>query len=247
MSIYDHVERNMDRLVEGNVDWSQSAAKAQLEAARAGQLRIPCFDQCFPPQWLGEVREKDVLCLAGAGGLQGPLLACAGARVTVLDLSSAMLARDAQVAAAEGLSIRLEHGNMCEMSRFADASFDIILNPLSLMYVPDVRPVYRECARVLRPGGRFLFVAPCPINYLCDFVDDGQGGYYRAVHRMPYRSTDFPEQGDWVEFGHTMADYLGGLLENGFVLKGYEEIQREDITELYFMAFAEKQTKGDCE
>ena len=57
---------------------------------------------------------------------------------------------------------------------------------------------------------------------------------------MPYRSTDFDEQGDWVEYGHTMEDYIGGQISCGFVITGYIEQQMEDITELYFMTRAEK-------
>ena len=82
--------------------------------------------------------------------------------------------------------------------------------------------------------------APNPISYVCDYVADESGGYYKAVNRMPYRSTDFDEQGDWVEYGHTMEDYIGGQISCGFVITGYIEQQMEDITELYFMTRAEK-------
>ena len=51
------------------------------------------------------------------------------------------------------------------------------------MYAPDVLPIFKEGYRVLKSGGGF---------------------YYKSVNRMPYRSTDFDEQGDWVEYGHTM-------------------------------------------
>ncbi len=122
---------------------------------------------------------------------------------------------------------------------FADESFDLIINPPSLMYIPDLSLVYKECYRVLKNGGQFIIMAPSPVNYLCDFVEDENGGYYKAVHKMPWCSKDFDDSG-WIEYGHSMEEYLGGLIQCGFVLDGYMECQREDITELMFMVRAKK-------
>lgn len=237
--IYAQVERNIDQLVENDANWSACATPEQLQRAREGKLELLFgFDQAIPAEWLGDLHGRKVLCLAGAGGLQAPLLACAGADVTVLDLSQRMLDKDREIAAREGLSIRIEHGNMCDLSRFADDSFDLVLNPPSLFYVPDVEPVFREVYRVLRRGGRFIMIASNPIAYVCDY--DEQLGCYKAVNRMPYRSTDHADQGDWVEYGHTLESYIGGQLKCGFVLTGYLEHQMEDITELYFATKGEK-------
>ena len=240
MNIYEKVEKNINDLVENNVNWSACATPEEMQKAREGQLTLKFFDKEIPADWLKDVKGKKVLCLAGAGGLQAPLLACAGAEVTVLDLSEKMLEKDRTVAEKEYLNIRIEKGNMCDLSRFPDGSFDIILNPSSLMYVPDVRPVFQECYRVLKMGGTFIMMAPSPVNYLCDFVDDENGGYYKAVNRMPYCSSDHDIMGDWVEYGHTMEDYIGGQIACGFVINGYVECQLEDITELHFLTRAIK-------
>ncbi|MBQ8845820.1 MAG: class I SAM-dependent methyltransferase [Lachnospiraceae bacterium] len=240
MNIYEKVEKNINALVESNVNWSACATPEEMQKAREGQLSLKFFDKEIPTEWLKDINGKKVLCLAGAGGLQAPLLACAGAEVTVLDLSEKMLEKDRNIANTEHLNIRIEKGNMCDLSRFSDDSFDYIVNPTSLMYVPDVRPVFKECYRVLKAGGIFIMAAPNPINYMCDFVNDENGGYYKAVNRMPYCSSDFDEMGDWVEYGHTMEDYIGGQIECGFVINGYVECQLEDITELHFLTRAVK-------
>ncbi|MBR4083132.1 MAG: class I SAM-dependent methyltransferase [Lachnospiraceae bacterium] len=241
MNIFEQVEKNINNLVENNVYWSACATTEEMQRAREGRLSIKFFDKEVPTDWLKGIKGKKVLCLAGAGGLQAPLLACAGAEVTVLDLSEKMLEKDQRIAEQEQLSIRIEKGNMCDLSRFADGSFDYILNPTSLMYVPDVKPVFREVSRVLKVGGIFIMMAPNPINYLCDFVEDGKGGYYKAVNRMPYCSSDHDSMSDWVEYGHTMEDYIGGQIECGLVITGYVECQLEDITELHFLTRAVKQ------
>ncbi len=239
-NIFDQVERNIDRLVENDVNWASCATAEQMEKARNGQLELlfGC-DRSVPPEWLGDLHGKKVLCLAGAGGLQAPLLACAGAEVTVLDLSERMLDKDQEIAARERLNIDIQHGNMCDLSRFADETFDLVLNPPSLFYVPDVMPVFREVYRVLKKGGSFIMCASNPIAYVCEY--DAALGCYKAVNRMPYCSLDHEDQGDWVEYGHTMESYIGGQIACGFAITGYVEQQMEDITELYFITKGDKQ------
>lgn len=237
-NVFAQVERNIDRLVENDVNWSASATSEQIEKARCGQLELMFgCDRAVPKEWLGDLHGKKVLCLAGAGGLQAPLLACAGAEVTVLDLSARMLDKDREIAARENLTMDIQHGNMCDLSRFADESFDLVLNPPSLIYVPDVMPVFREVYRVLKRGGSFIMCSSNPIAYVCEY--DAELGCYKAVNRLPYSSLDHDDQGDWVEYGHTMESYIGGQIAAGFVISGYLEQQMEDITELYFI------TKGD--
>lgn len=119
-----------------------------MQNARNGQLSIKFFDKEMPASWLKDIKGKKILCLAGAGGLQAPLQACAGAEVTVLDISEKVLEKDRKIAEEEQLNIRIEKGNMCDLSRFSDDSFDYILNPSSLMYIPDVKPVFKECYHV---------------------------------------------------------------------------------------------------
>lgn len=237
-NVFDQVERNIDRLVENDVNWSACATPEQLEKARHGQLELMFgCDRAVPAEWLGDLHGKKVLCLAGAGGLQAPLLACTGAKVTVLDLSERMLAKDREIAEREGLDIDIQHGNMRDLSRFADETFDLVLNPPSLFYVPDVMPVFQEVYRVLKKGGSFIMCSSNPIAYVCEY--DAALECYKVVNRMPYSSLDHDDQGDWIEYGHTMESYIGGQIAAGFVISGYLEQQMDDITELYFI------TKGD--
>lgn len=80
--------------------------------------------------------------------------------------------------------------------------------------------------------------APAPVNYLCDF--DAERGEYIVKNRLPYLSAEHEGQGDWIEYGHTMDTYLGGLTREGFAIVGYTEEQMEDITELMFALKAVK-------
>ena len=102
-NVFEQVEKNIDNLVLGNADWTASATKEELEAARKGELHLRFWNGEVPAEWLRDIKGKRVLCLAGAGGLQAPLFACAGAKVTVIDLSGGMLEKDRAIAEREKL------------------------------------------------------------------------------------------------------------------------------------------------
>lgn len=221
--IFKKVEKNIDNLVNQNVSWSIPVTHEEIEKTRNGIFEISISgNKMLPRDWFPRTMKGiKILCLAGAGGQQAPICAASGADVTVLDLSENMLLRDKAVAEQENLSIKIEQGNMCDMSRFTDESFDIILNPPSLFYVPDVTPVYQECYRILKKGGIFLLCAPNPTNYLCEYIQEG--GYYMACNKLPYKSYEHDNQGDWIEYGHTLDDYIGGLIRSGFCITGFFE------------------------
>ena len=132
--------------------------------------------------WLGgDIRNWRVLCLAAGGGRQGPLYAAAGAHVTVVDLSPKMLELDRQVAAERKLEIETVETSMDQLSMFADRTFDLVIHPVSTCYLPDVRSVYREVARVTRPGVSEPIVLP---------VDTAASRVLSAVWRTASDSLD---------------------------------------------------------
>ena len=151
-----HNQQAWDAQAAQNSPWSQPVDCATIAAARAGQWQIHLKPGRLPAGWLGEVRGWRILCLAGAGGQQAPVLAAAGAHVTVFDLSEQQLAQDRMGAERDGLPLATVQGDMRDLGCFADASFDVIVHPVSNQYVPDIAPVWRECARVLADGGVLL-------------------------------------------------------------------------------------------
>ena len=83
----------------------------QIQKARDGEWRIRITPtKPVPRSWLEPLSGRSVLCLAGGGGQQAPILAALGARVTVFDLSDEQLARDREIAAREGLEIETVSG-----------------------------------------------------------------------------------------------------------------------------------------
>jgi SAM-dependent methyltransferase len=209
--------------------WTVPVSPQVIAAARQGVFAIlltplkpvPCH--WYPQQLAG----LDVLCLACGGGQQGPVLAAAGARVTVFDNSPLQLAQDRLVAQREGLEIATVEGDMADLSAFPDESFDLIFHPISNCFSAVVRPVWRECARVLRPGGTLLAAFVNPLVYIFDFDLLDTENRIEVRHRLPYSDLESfsPErlaraqaEGVPLEFSHTLEDQIGGQLNAGLVL-----------------------------
>lgn len=215
-------------------DWTIPVSSEEVDAARHGQFAlyltptIPVPRAWFPPA----LRSSAVLCLASGGGQQGPLMAAAGADVTVFDNSPAQLAQDRMVAARDGLEITTIEGDMRDLAVFADASFDLILHPVSNCFIPDVLPVWREAYRVLRPGGALLSGFNNPARYLFDYRDADSPTRLQVKYKLPYddaqRHTEEEIQqllanGEALEFSHTLDTLIGGQIAAGFVIAGFYE------------------------
>ncbi len=132
---------------QSRLDFDKDSARAYLD----------------PQGRLDNVVGKDVLCLAAGGGQQSVAFALLGAHVTVVDLSEAQLQSDQEAAAHYNLNLNLFQGDMRDLSRFAEDSYDIVWHPYSLNFVPDARMVFREVARVLRVGGIYYFHVRQPV------------------------------------------------------------------------------------
>ena len=203
-----------------------------MAAARRGDWQVVLTpERPVPRDWLEPLTGKRVLCLACGGGQQGPVLAAAGAEVTVLDNSPAQLAQDRLVAEREGLAVRCVEGDMRDLSAFADGAFELVFHPVSNCFIDEVRPVWREAFRVLAPGGSLL-AGFCNPMLFC--FDDAlrKRGTFRLAHPQPYSDVDslspeqrarFEREGEPLEFGHTLDDQIGGQIDAGFVLAGFYE------------------------
>src|SRR5512133_4078964 len=138
----------------GQNRWSQPVDSETIAKARQVEFSILLTENIpVPRRWFPPLESADVLCLASGGGQQGPILAATGARVTALDNSPAQLKQDKLVAERESLSLRTVEGDAANLSMFTNDSFDLIFNPCSTVFMPDVRAVWKECSCVLRPGG----------------------------------------------------------------------------------------------
>ena len=121
---------------------------------------------------------------------------------------------------------------MADLSMFSNQSFDLILHPVSNIFVPDVRPVWQAAFRILRRGGVLLAGFPNPVVYLFDYDLAERTGILQVKYALPYSDlislTAVERQRQIeaetpLEFSHTLEDQIGGQLEAGFLLTGFYE------------------------
>ncbi len=232
MDIRDFNRRAWDKRVELNDRWTQPVTSEQIAAARRGEWQIVLTENLpVPREWLGEVAGRDVLCLASGGGQQGPILAAAGARVTVYDNSPRQLGQDRLVAERDGLAITTVEGDMRRLEALADGSFDLIVHPVSNLFVPEVRPVWAEAFRVLRRGGVLLAGFDNPAFHIFDNAA-AERGELIVKFPLPYSDLESLSEAEraqrlaegWpLEWSHSLPDLIGGQMEAGFALTGFYE------------------------
>jgi ubiquinone/menaquinone biosynthesis C-methylase UbiE len=220
------------------------------------------------PELIKDAAGKDVLCLAGGGGQQSVAFGLLGCRVTVLDISEAQLARDRMAAEHYGYDVVTVQGDMRDLSAFANASFDLVYQPISIVFVPDVRPVYREVARALRPGGLYEVWHCNPTTAAVELDNpangwDGVGyrisesGRAKVVRRGRDGYETFREGEPTGEFNHQLSDIFNGLVESGLAIQAVSEetdestefdgplepgseLHKRSIVSLYFGVLARK-------
>ena len=178
--------------------------------------------------WLGgDIRGKQLLCLAAGGGRQSVLYAAAGANVTVVDISSAMLELDRRVAAERGFQVRTVEASMDQLTAFNTAEFDIVVQPVSSCYIPNIEIVYQQIARVMQIGGIYISQHKQPASLQADTKMSQHGyelteAYYRKNPLPNVKGSRHREDGT-LEYLHRWEELVGHLCRNGFVLEDLVE------------------------
>ena len=220
MAYQDINAETIDRWIREGWEWGRPISHETYEAAKIGKWDVQLTPtKPVPHEWFGELKGKRILGLASGGGQQMPVFAALGAVCTVLDYSPLQLESERLVAEREGYDIRIIRGDMTKRLPFEDGEFDLIFHPVSNCYVEEVRPIWKECYRVLKPGGLLLSGTDHYINYIVDPEEK------EIVNAPPFNPLRNPEQMEQlraedagVQFSHTLEEQIGGQLEAGFTL-----------------------------
>jgi SAM-dependent methyltransferase len=184
---------------------------------------------------LGDVRAKRVLEL-GAGAAAGARwLSGQGADVVAMDLSAGMLRHAREAEERSGVRVPLVQADALALP-FAPAAFDVVCTAFgAIPFVADSGAAMREVARVLRPGGSWVFSITHPMRWIFWDEPDETGLIARNSYfdRTPYVETDERGVPTYVEQHRTLGDRVRELVAAGFVLRdlvepewpaGHEEI-----------------------
>ena len=131
--------------------------------------------------------------------------------MTVVDLSQRQLEGDRAAAAHYGYKVTTIHGDMRDLSALECASFDLVYG-MTPCYVPSIRQVYSEVARVVRMGGLYRTDIGQPAVH---FVEWGGSGY--RISKPYFEYVNRRDDGG-IEFRHYMDDIFNGLRDAGLSL-----------------------------
>jgi SAM-dependent methyltransferase len=233
MDFLEYNRKAWDKQVKEHNKWTIPVSSEDIEAARQGNYTLLLTPtKPTPKSWIEPVAGKKVLCLASGGGQQGPLFAAMGADVTVFDNSPEQLAQDRFVATREGLTIQTIQGDMRDLGCFANETFDLVFHPVSNVFVDDIRSVWKEAYRVLKSGGVLVAGFCNPILYIFDLNHWDNTKELVVKYKIPYSDlVSLPNEerearikkGEVLEWGHSLADQIGGQTAAGFVIADFFE------------------------
>lgn len=204
--------------------WWDSNAAEYLE--EHGEF-LGVNDFCWCPEglreadahFLGEVRGKRILEIGSGAAQCARWLAREGASVVASDISHGMLLAGPR--ADDVAPVQAD----ARVLPFADSSFDTVFTSYGVLpFVPDAEAVHREVARVLRPGGAWVFSVSHPIRWA--FPDDPTE-HGLTVNRSYFDRTPYAEveagQVAYVEYHRTLGDHIREFAAAGFFLKDLVE------------------------
>ena len=215
-----YVQRNREYWDGRAPDMAAEGRRAWAAQPTWGMWRIPEAEL----RLFDDVAGKDVIELGCGTAYISAWLARMGAHVTGIDNSEAQLATARALQEEYGLAFPLIHGN-AEAVPLPDASFDLAVSEYGASIWCDPYRWIPEAARLLRPGGRLIFLKNHVLLMLCvpdeDNVpaENGLRRDYFGMHRFEW--PDDPS----VEFHLTHGDMIRLLRANGFEVEDLIELR----------------------
>lgn len=230
MNYQDINAKVIDLWCENGWQWGKAISHEEYQKALNGEWNVLLTPtKAVPHDWFGNLKDKKILGLASGGGQQIPIFTALGAECTVLDYSGEQCEREREIAAREGYDVEILQFDMTRRLPFDDETFDLIFHPVSNCYVEEVKPIFKECFRILKKGGILLCGLDNGINFIFDDTET------EIKYKLPFNPLKDPQQyeesieNDWgIQFSHTLEEQIGGQLEAGFVLTSlYEDTNGE--------------------
>ncbi len=214
--------------VQEGCDFTKPWLKLDIKVLRKianGKIKNPPspINDIYPLKILHNLKGKNVLCLASGGGQQSAVFSLLGANVTVLDISEGQLEGDKKAAAHYGYKIKTIQGSMNDLSMLKNNFFDLVYQAPSMCYIPNVKKVYSEVARVLKKRGLYRADAHNP---LCVFdpIWNGKGYCITVPYAVKQKQRSKDEK--VIEHRHYLDEAFNGLIESGLVIERVEEMPR---------------------
>jgi SAM-dependent methyltransferase len=219
-----HVEANRAYWNQHAHEWSAPGERAWSAAEPTwGIWGVPESELRLLPDSMEGLRTIELGC--GTGYVSG-WMARRGAVATGIDVSSAQLDTARRLAAEHGVALKWVQGN-AEATPFTDASFDFAISEYGAAIWCDPHVWLREAYRILRPGGRLVFLGSHPLALTCSPLDGSSPiperleRPYFELHRIDWSEVAVDPGG--VEFNLPISDWFALFRAVGFEVEDYLE------------------------
>jgi len=217
--------RNREHWTSTNAAYTggDAASKWAQEEITWGVWSLPEDDV----QALPDVAGKDVVELGCGTAYFSSWLARRGARPVGVDVTPAQLASAREQQERTGLAFPLVEAD-AGATGLPDGSFDLVLSEYGASIWVDPYRWVPEAARLLRPGGRLIFLRNSTLVILCS-PDEGQAAEQLVRPQFGMHEFRWPDGGVEYHLGH--GDWVRLLRREGFELEDLLELQApEDAT-----------------
>ena len=229
-SLPDHVFANRHYWDNMAADWVAAGERNWASEAAWGVWPVPNTDYPLLPDSLDGQDAIELGC--GTGYVSAWMTRRGAKRVVAIDNSEQQLATARRLAATHGLtSIEFLHGN-AETVPMPDGSFDFAISEYGAAIWADPYAWIPEAHRLLRPGGRLVFLGNSPIATLFAPLDGSepirhtlQRDYF-GMHRIDWRDVEHNPGG--VEFNLPISAWIVLFRDTGFEIDNYLEIRCPD-------------------
>ena len=218
----DYVLRNREQWNAQAHEWVAGGERNWAGEPTWGIWRIPERELRLLPEDMSGMRAIELGC---GTAYVSAWMARRGARVVGIDASERQLATARRLAAEHGVELELLLGNAETVPR-PDASFDFAISEYGAAIWADPYRWIPEARRLLRPGGRLVFLGNHPLAALTiDLQGDGPCGRelrnpYFGMHRMDWRE---PDGGEGTEFNLPISEWMRLFAEECFAVELYHE------------------------
>lgn len=178
---------------------------------------------------IGDVAGLDVVELGSGTAYFSAWLARRGARPVGVDPTPAQLATAARMMDETGIRFPLVEA-AGESVPLPDAAFDVALSEYGASLWADPARWVPEAARLLRPGGRLIFLTNSTLAYLCS-PDVGQLATALERPQFGMYSIRWPEEEGAVEYHLAHGEWIRLLRANGFRIEELHELQAPETAE----------------
>jgi SAM-dependent methyltransferase len=222
-----------ERLTDTDIDatWSNNADLWDAGYDERGDMNRRYSSDEVLLSFLGEVRDQRVLDAGSGTGYLSRLLARQGAQVTAVENARRFHEIALEYDRRDSIGIDFRHTSISSMPLLHDASFDAVVANYVLMDVSEYEAAIAEIARVLKPGGRFVYSI---VHNTIDFQwDRPAADSPRKDDRVGWRDAGyFVRRAGYIQWGafqpfltfhRPLRDYVAACTGVGLELRDLDE------------------------